>query len=146
MSREPPASPGGMDDLDILVGTWRMSASLSTDGDPPHAEASFEWLEGRRFLIQRWRIDHPVAPDGIAIIGPGEAEGGYRQHYFDSRGVERLYEMTLADGVWKLWRAAAPPDFSQRFTGTFDPSGDAIRGAWEISHDGATWEHDFDLS
>ena len=134
-----------MDDLDHLVGIWNMSSSLPSEGEPPHAETSFEWLDGRRFLIQRWRIDHPAAPDGIAVIGAGESEGTYRQHYFDSRGVERVYEMTLADGVWRLWRSASAPDFSQRFTGTFDPAGDTISGTWELSHHGSTWEHDFDL-
>lgn len=42
---------------------------------------------GRRFLIQRWEVDHPEAPDGIAIIGFDPDKGGLRQHYFDSRGV-----------------------------------------------------------
>jgi hypothetical protein len=133
-----------MENLDPLLGVWHMSASLPTDGDPPHAEASFEWLDGGRFLIQRWRVDHPAAPDGIAIIGAGETEGSYRQHYFDSRGVARVYEMTLADGVWKLWRTA--PGFSQRFTGTFNPAGDTISGTWELSRDGSTWEYDFDIT
>lgn len=32
--------------------------------------------------------------------------------------VHRIYEMTLSDGVWKLWRDAPDP-FPQRFTGTF---------------------------
>jgi hypothetical protein len=135
-----------MEDLDVLVGSWLMSSSLSADGDPPRAETSFEWLEGRRLLIQRWRVDHRSAPTGIAIIGAGETDGTYRQHYFDSRGVKRVYEMNLADGVWKLWRDAPPPDFSQCFTGTFDPSRDTIVGAWETSHDGETWAHDFDLT
>jgi len=30
---------------------------------------SFEWLEGRTFLIERWTVDLPEFPDGIAIIG-----------------------------------------------------------------------------
>ena len=121
-----------------------MTASLSEGADRPHAEATFEWLEGRRFLIQRWQVDFPAAPDGIAIIGPGDAEGTYRQHYFDSRGVERVYEMTLEHGVWRLWRIA--PGFSQRFTGRLDPAGDTITGTWEQSDDATTWERDFDLT
>jgi hypothetical protein len=88
-----------MEDRDVLAGTWLMSSSLSADGDPPRAQTSFGWLEGHRFLIRRWRLDHPSAPGGIAIIGAGETEGSYRQHYVDSRGVECVYEMTLADGV-----------------------------------------------
>lgn len=55
-------------------------------------------------------------------------------------------EMTFADGTWTLAREAQPPDFSQRFTGTFDRAGDTIAGTWEIAPDGAMWEHDFDLT
>jgi hypothetical protein len=134
-----------MDALEVLVGRWQVSSSLSED-EGPQAETTFEWLEGRRFLIQRWQVDHPEAPDGIAVIGPAADAGTYVQHYFDSRGVARVYEMTLADGMWKLWRTVEPPDFSQRFRGTFDEAGDTISGAWEIARDGAIFEHDFDLT
>jgi hypothetical protein len=30
------------------------------------------------------------------------------QHYYDSRGVARIYPMSLNGGGWKLWRG---PDF-----------------------------------
>src|SRR5439155_1471157 len=83
--------------------------------------------------------------DGIAIIGFDADKATLLQHYFDSRGVARVYEMTFADNVWTLQRFAAAPDFSQRFTGTFNKAGDTISGMWEISRDGATWEHDYDL-
>jgi hypothetical protein len=131
--------------LAVFVGDWRMTASLAGDAaTSPPAHTSFEWLEGRRFLIQRWHVAHPEAPDGIAIIGFDEDQGTYLQHYFDSRGVARVYEMTFADQVWKLLRIA--PGFSQRFTGTFNEPGDVISGRWERSHDGSSWEHDFDLT
>jgi len=57
--------------------------------------------------------------------------------------------MSLEDGVWKLWRDEpdfSPLDLAQRFTGTFSDDGKSIAGRWEISHDGKTWEHDFDLT
>jgi hypothetical protein len=119
-----------MSNLDPLVGEWIL-------GDPaaPVGRTSFTWLEGNHFLIQRWTVDIPGAPDGIAILD------GERQHYFDSRGIARVYQMSLADGVWQLWRAG--DDFHQRFTGRID--GATITGAWEISPDGERWEHDFDL-
>ncbi len=66
-----------------------------------------------------------------------------------TRGVARVYKMSLADGVWKLWRDEpdfSPLDFRQRYTGTFSEDGATIVSAWEISHDGTTWEHDFDLT
>ena len=70
-------------------------------------------------------------------------------HYFDSRGIARVYAMSLEDGVWTLWREApdfSSLDFAQRFTGTFSDDGTTIVGRWETAHDGATWEHDFDLT
>jgi hypothetical protein len=133
-----------LEPLGVFVGEWSMTASLApSPADAPRARTTFEWLPGRRFLIQRWEVDHPDAPDGIAIIGFDAEKATYLQHYFDSRGVARVYEMTFADRVWKLRRLA--PGFSQRFTGTFSDD-DTIVGRWELSRDGSTWEHDFDLT
>jgi Protein of unknown function (DUF1579) len=127
--------------LDVFVGEWTMESSLGTS---LQATCLFEWLQGKQFLIQRWEVEHPDTPDGIAIIGFDAEKDAYVQHYFDSRGVARLYEMSLADGVWKLWRES--PGFSQRFAGTFSDDGNAIHGRWEISTDGSNWEPDFDLN
>jgi hypothetical protein len=140
-----------LDSLEPLVGEWTMKPEFEgIPPDAPGAPVSFEWLSGRRFLIERWEVPVPEAPDGIAIIGADpEREGGYLQHYFDSRGVARVYRMSLDDGVWRLWRDEpdfSPLDFSQRFTGTFSDGGKTISGTWEISHDGETWEKDFDLN
>src|SRR3712207_9243921 len=60
----------------------------------------------------------------VAIMGYDEGRGTLLQHYFDSRGVARVYEMGLDDGVWTLSRTK--PDFSplrfwQRFSGRFSP-------------------------
>ena len=65
------------------------------------------------------------------------------QHYYDSRGVARVYGMSLEDGVWRLWRDGV--DFSQRFAGRLGDDGATIAGAWEIARDGSSWEHDLDL-
>jgi hypothetical protein len=145
------SSDARRDALAPFVGEWRI---LATFGDTPPADvgatASFAWLPGDRFLIERWEVPVPEAPDGIAIIGadPG-CEGRYLQHYFDSRGVARVYKMSVEDGVWKLWRDEpdfSPLEFAQRFTGTFSADGTTIAGRWEICRDGSTWEHDFDLT
>jgi hypothetical protein len=131
--------------LDPLVGDWTIEAvSPHLENRVVNGTMSFEWLAGEKVLVQRWRIDAPEFPDGIAVIGEDEEAGTLRQHYFDGRGVSRVYEMSLEDGVWTLVRS--DPDFSQRFTGRFTDGGDTIEGAWEISADGETWEHDFDLT
>jgi hypothetical protein len=133
--------------LDALVGVWDMVPSFAPNpADAPRARTTFEWLEGRRFLVQRWTVDHPDAPDGIAIIGYDPDAASLVQHYFDSRGVARDYAMNFTDGVWTLERSASAPDFSQRVTGTFVDDGDTIDGRWEIAKDGSTWTLDFDLT
>lgn len=136
----------GLDRLDALVGEWTMEAG-PPDGPPWPGEArvSFEWLEGRTFLIERWTVDLPEAPDGIAIIGLGDEPEAFRQHYFDARGVHRIYDMTLDDGVWRLWRDSIDP-FSQRFSATFSDDGRTIEGRWEIQEAGEDWRTDFDLT
>ena len=126
-----------------LVGEWSTSATHPALGSvkvPGHT--TFEWLEGRRFLIGRSRNDHPDFPDGLTVTG---ADGdGLAMHYYDSRGVERVYQASLNDGVLELWRDA--PGFSQRYTGTFSDDGDTITGLWQFSSDGSSWEPDLEIT
>jgi hypothetical protein len=135
--------------LERLIGEWTMHVAFP--GAPPVAggRVVFEWMTGEQFLIERWEVPVPEAPDGLAIIGFDEGRGTFLQHYFDSRGIARVYAMSLEDGVWTLWRDApdfSPLEFAQRYTGTFSDDGTTIVGRWEIAHDGSTWEHDFDLT
>jgi hypothetical protein len=89
-------------------------------------------------------VDLPEAPDGVMVIGCDGMNGTYWQLYTDDRDVQRIYEMSLEDGVWKLWRDGEP--FSQRFKGKFSEDGKTIAGRWETSEDGRTWQTDFDLT
>jgi hypothetical protein len=135
--------------LERFIGEWTMRATFP--GAPPveGGRVVFEWMTGEQFHIQRWEVPVPEAPDGLAVIGFDDSRGTFLQHYFDSRGIARVYAMSLEDGVWSLWRETpdfSPLDFAQRYTGTFSDDGTAIVGHWEIAHDGSTWEHDFDLT
>jgi len=107
--------------------------------------ATFEWLEDRAFLLQHSDFEPAkMPPASTMIIGGDESTETYGILYYDSRGVARTLQMSLKDGVWKVWREA--PDFSQRFTATFSDDGSIITGRWEKSMDGKNWEHDFDLT
>ena len=143
--------------LDVFVGEWVVEASFpggqpapsEATGDSPIVRSWFEWTLDRQFLLQRTEIPIPEAPDGLMIVSADLETGAYTQHYYDSRGVVRLYAMTLADGVWTLTRESpdfTPLEFRQRFTSTFSPDGNTITGAWEKCHDGGAWEHDFALT
>ena len=148
----PAGRPAELSRLDALLGAWEMEVSFEAGyfgpGSPPIAgrggRTTFEWLDGQFFLIQRFMVDNPAAPSGIAIIGSEEGAQALSQHYYDSRGVARIYQMSLDDGVWRLWRES--PGFWQRYTGVFSADGKTIKGAWEGSADGSQWKHDFDLN
>jgi len=144
-----PHTKDPLHDLELFLGAWSLEAIV------PHAprtdvrgRVTFEWLPGGGFLVERWEVPFPAAPNGLAVTGFHRDRGTYVQHQFDSRGVARVYEMRFADGVWTLTRSEpdfSPLDFRQRWSGRFSPDGNTITGRWERSHDGATWEHDFDL-
>jgi hypothetical protein len=135
--------------LEPFIGEWSMVADFpNAPTTDLRGRTVFEWMAGGHFLVQRWEVPHPAAPDGLAIIGFDPDRETYRQHYFDSRGVARVYEMTFDGVLWRLWRETAdfsPLDFSQRFTGTFSDDQRSINGSWDTSDDGARWKHDFDL-
>src|SRR5207253_3501331 len=114
--------------LDRLVGTWSTDATHpEVPGVVVHGTVVIEWLEGERFLIHRARTDHPDFPDSVSIIGFTErdrvdnrpdsdpavaSESPMSMHYFDSRGVFRVFDVSIDDEAWRLWRDA--PRFSGR--------------------------------
>ena len=142
MSNDAMASNAMLQRLAVFVGTWQWEATV--DGQLiGRGPTVIEGLEGGAFLIERSGAETPEFPSVTTIVGCDDALGTYCTFHFDSRGVARIYQMSFADGVWKLWRD--DPGFSQRFTGTFSDDNQTIQGRYEKSTDGATWETDFDI-
>ena len=69
-------------------------------------------------------------------------DGLLSAQYFDSRGVHRVYGVSMSDGVLRMWRDE--PGFSQRLDATVGD--DAIVGVWELSRDGETWAEDLRIT
>ena len=135
-------APDPIQAYDVLVGTWETEATHpAMPGLVVRGEATFAWLEGRRFLIQRARNDHPDFPDSITIVGEGD-DGRPQMDYYDSRGVRRVYGVGFDGDVLRIWRDA--PGFAQRFAGPL--RGDAIEGLWELCCDGTTWNDDLRIT
>jgi hypothetical protein len=126
-----------------LVGTWVTEATHpGLPGAVVSGQATFEWLEDQRFLIQRSHYDHPEIPDAITISGI--IDGKPSMHYFDPRGVHRVFEVEITAGEWRFWNNT--PGFSQRFTGTLSDDGTSINGQGQLSRDGVTWEEDLAIT
>ena len=135
----------GLEPFEALVGTWTMEATHEgLPGAAIRGQSTFEWLDGRRFLIWRAHYDHPEIPDAIAIIGV--IDGELSMQYFDTRGVYRVLAVSLDEGAWRFSRDGSGSDFSQRFTGTFSDDGNTITGQSQLSEDGSTWENDLAIT
>ncbi|WP_227380046.1 hypothetical protein [Haladaptatus halobius] len=139
--------------LNRLVGEWETEVRI--DGQTLRGgRATFNWLEDGAFLVYRSEVvdlsDAPTewienAPRStVSVIGLDDSSEEFTMLYTDSRGVFRVYQMSLSNGVWKIWRDT--PGFAQHFTGTFSEDGDTIEATWERSDDGVDWEVDFDLT
>lgn len=149
-----------LEPLNQLVGTWTTEASHpAMPGVVVHGTVIVEWLEGERFLLHRANSDHPDFPDSISIIGmtgsdrvdasqgvvtPAAVDSELRMHYYDSRGVFRVYSVSIDDTSWLIWRDA--PGFSQRFRGAAVDGGDTIVGRWQLSHDDRHWDDDLEIT
>jgi hypothetical protein len=140
--------------LEALVGDWRVEGSMGGQ-DMPAVRSSCGWIEDGWFLRQHTALDpddpRPVPPEFLAssplpvtsVIGLDDTSARFIMLYADARGVHRVYQMTLEDSEWTVWRDA--PGFNQRFRARFDGPA-VIRGAWEVSDNGLHWRHDFDLT
>ena len=136
--------------LGRLAGTWGFEP-LVEGRSAGEGRATFEWLEGGAFLLERsvaewtdpgWIENAPKATQ--SVIGFDDTTLEVIQLYADDRGVNRIYRGSLSDDQWRLERAAA--DFHQRFVGEFRDDGRTIDGRWELSPDGTAWELDFPIT
>lgn len=128
--------------LGRLAGEWTTEATHPKfPGLVVRGQANFEWLKGEKFVVVRASTDHPDFPDSISVIGDTD---GLRMHYFDDRGVHRIYEIRMTEAAWEWSRDAA--GFSQRFVGTFEDGGNTIVGRSKLSLDDETWNDDLEIT
>jgi hypothetical protein len=103
-----------------------------------------EPIESGRLVALRQLTDPGGPPTATWVIGRDDSQPDCTVLYADSRGVTRVYAMSLNGDRWKIWRD--DPDFSQRFDAAIAPDRNRISGTWEKRSSPSEWEHDFDLS
>ena len=126
-----------------LVGSWDTRGSHPLlPGEDITGRATFEWLDGHKFLIGRSHYDHPQIPDAIAVIG--WIDDQLLMHYFDYRGVHRIYEVAVEGDQWRYWRNDA--GFQQSFVAVFSADEETMTGQGRMNRDDAGWEDDLALT
>ena len=123
-----------MKDFEPLIGEWHGEGELPID--PPlkmSAETMIERLG--EFVVIRSVGEPAELPDTISIVGGAPDGEPQPMHYFDSRGVKRLFLMTLDGSTWTIWRAPGEdwngpdgPGFNQRYIGEISADGTVDRG------------------
>ena len=124
-----------MKQFEPLIGTWHGEGEVPIE--PPMRVTSDATLERM----------------GVFIVfrSAGEPEP---MHYFDSRGVKRVFMTALDGSTWNIWRAPGEdwngpdgPGFNQRFIGEISDDGTTIEGRWErgMGDAGDQWELDFPI-
>jgi len=131
-----------LEPFDALIGTWATEARHRLLDAVAPGTTTFEWLEGGQFLVQRSQSDHELLPDGICVIGAPEDGDGLVMEYFDSRGVRRTYDISIEDGVLRIWRDA--PGFDQRFWARL--ADDSFEGIFQLATTPGEWEDDLTVT
>jgi len=129
--------------FDPLIGEWTLEATHPmVPGTVVTGRMTYEWLEGERFLIQRSSNDHLDFPDSTSVVGFTDDE--LTAHYFDSRGVFRVYRIAMERDTLLIWRDA--PGFSQRLEARLSDDGTTLGGVWQLSRDDETWDDDLAIT
>ena len=124
----------------VLLGAWTMESPQFPEF---RGRATFEWIEDGAYLAVRDDVEKGDFPSSTWIIGGDDSRQVCTSLYHDSRGVRRVYETTIVDDIWQIWRNA--PEFNQRFIGKIVDAGTTIAAQWEMSQDGSNWAKDFDV-
>jgi hypothetical protein len=127
-----------MSALDRLLGTWGFTMHHSAMSESVTGRQRYERVLDGAFVLLHWTYDHTDFPDAMALLSDD------RYHYFDVRGITRVFELEVDDDGWSMIHLHA--DFSQRSTGRFRGP-DVIDSTGEMSHDnGVTWQPDFTMT
>lgn len=124
-AQQPPQPDPALKLFDRFIGSWQMHGrTLDSDADNITARASYEWLPGGFFLVQRFQADFMgMAIDSLEIIGYDPETGTFPSTVFSNMiGTPLAY-------VWEI--------DGDELTITTEALGSTFRGRW--SEDGTTF-------
>jgi len=143
-----------MKDFEPLIGEWHGEGEVPAE--PPMRISVEAKIERMGEFVVLSSVGEPAEmPDSLSIIGGAPDGEPQPMHYFDGRGVKRLFMMALEGSTWKIWRAPGEdwngpdgPGFNQRFIGEISADGRTIAARWErgTGDAGDEWEIDFPIT
>jgi len=143
-----------MKQFDRLIGEWHVEGEIPIE--PPMKVAGESKIERLGAFIVFSSVAEPAeVPDSLSVIGGAPDGEPQPMHYFDSRGVKRLFMTAVEGSTWRIWRAPGEdwngpdgPGFNQRFTGEISGDGRTIEARWErgMGDAGDVWELDFPIT
>ena len=143
-----------MQEFEPLIGEWHGEGEIPIE-PPLRVSADVTIRRLGEFVVVSSTGEPEEMPDSVSIIGGAPSGEPQPMHYFDARGVKRLYLTTIDGSTWKVWRAPDEdwngphgPGFNQRFIGEISADGGTIDGRWERGRSAAgdEWELDFPLT
>jgi len=120
---------------DRLLGTWDVTMDHHAVDEPVAGRQVYTSILDGAYVHLDWTYEHDEFPDAVALLAET------RMHYFDVRGLTRVFEVEWDDAGYTMVKA--DPEFAQRFTARFEGP-DVLVTTGEYSEDGgATWSYDF---
>ncbi|MEU7004119.1 DUF1579 family protein [Nonomuraea sp. NPDC046570] len=133
--------------LNALVGRWRSQGqTVATSTEPAFqitGSDTYEWLEGRFFLIHR--VDVRINDDKVEVIemiGPYDPETRtYPMRSFDNRGNFATMRASVDDnGIWTF------AGETERATLVIAEDRTTMTARWERIDNGPDWLHWMDMT
>jgi hypothetical protein len=100
---QPPQPTRSLKQFEVLIGEWTMVGTHPHLPSAVYGHSSFEWLREGALLVWHfdWDRDQGI-PNAFSVIGHDDATEPCSMLYSDERGVARIYQLSLAGGIWKM--------------------------------------------
>lgn len=123
--------------LEPLIGKWKIS------GPDVSGEASFEWMEGGFFMIQRYDLEQDGHQKGIEYTGIDEETGTLRSRLMQTNGSRFTYTYEIEGHIFWYWFGDKGSDTYSR--STFSEDFRSYSGSWHwINPDGSPGGYEFE--
>lgn len=112
--------------LDVLVGTWNIKGRVSGEDGEVSGQATFEWLPGKFFLEQRFRMNFLGQwIEGLEIIGYEPSTKAFTSSVYSNMGAAPPYQWDVRNNVVTQSTDGA------HYKGTLSSDGNTLTGRWE---------------